>query len=380
MKKICAVFLALCLLSGLSACGPAEVRRLETALQAPAEESSLDWAAAWAAHAPEDIVFTVGTEAVTWQEFFYQLAYCTRALENSSGSPIRDWATEVPGDDGQSMAAGDYILQTAVDMLKQYHVIHEQLSARGLRLSEAGQARVAAFRETTVKESFAGDEAAFEEYLASLYGTEELWLWLCEVDELYNEGFDFLYGPGGSELTEDEVLAYGRDYGYVGIKQIYIYNNTAPSADSNEPSDSDPMSLMLSELAAFKEDPAALEACFDGLCRQYNENLSLENYPEGRCVWPGDVDGALYEAALRMADYEYAIVSLADADVLLLRLPLAPEADVFYDAENECMYSLRYYAAWQKYTDLIHGPGGWMESAASQPVSPFEGFSLEDIF
>ncbi len=383
MKKFCAAGLALFLLLGLCACGSqSEIRVLEEALepQQAVEETTLDWEAAYAAHAPEDVVFTVGTEAVTWQELFYQLAYCTAALESSSGVSVTDWNMEMTGEDGELLAVGDYVMQTAVSLLKQYHVIHEQLTARGVSLSEEGYARAEAYRQTIIKESFAGDEAAFQSYLDSLFCTVEMWDWICQIDELYNEGFAFLYGDEGGALSEEEALAYGEEYGYVGIRQLYIYNNSDPTGDSAEPSDTDPMSLMLAELAAVKDDPAALTACFDELYAQYNENLSLANYPEGRCVWSGDVDEAVYEAALAMEDYEYAIVSLTDADVLLLRQPLTPEADVFYDAEEELMYSLRYYAAWQAYTDQIYGSGGWLETAVSQTVQPFENFSLEDVF
>lgn len=382
MKKLWAALAAVSLLLSFSACGKSEVRALDAAPRMSQEEplEGLDWESAYAAHRPEEIVFTVGSETVTWQEFFYQLVYCTRALESSSGVTVTDWAMEMTGEDGESLPVGEYVLQRAVSLLKEYHVVHEQLSARGIILSEEGHARVEAYRQTTIKESFAGDEAAFQRWLEAMYCSEEIWQWICQTDELYNDGFEALYGPGGSALTEEEVLSYGRDYGYVAIRPIYIYNNANPSADSAEPSDSDPMSLMLSELSAHKDEPAALELCFEALYEQYNENLSLENYPEGRCVWRGDVEDALYEAALGMTDYEYAIVSLVEADVLLLRRPMEPDMDVFFDAENETMYSLRHYAAWQAYTDLIHGPGGWMETAIVQPEEPFEDFSLEDIF
>ncbi len=380
MKRVCAALLAACLLA-LSACGKTEIVAREQALQSQRESDTsapLNWDAAYAAYAPEAVMFTVGSEAVTWQEFFYQFTAAARALEKSSGLSITDWDMTVTDENGGSVACGDYVLQAAVQQLTLYHVIHERLHALGLALSDEGRARVEAYRQTTITEQFAGDAAAFAASLEELYGSEEIWRWLCEVDELYNEGFDFLCGVEGSALSDGEAIAYGEEYGYVGLREIYIYNNAA--ANSAEPSSDDPMSLMLAALAEHKEESAALVECFAALAAQYNENLSLENYPEGRCVWEGDVDAAVYSAALAMQDYEYAIVSLEDADVLLLRVPLAADAAVLYDAENDALRSLRYYAAWQAYNEQIHGEGGWLASAVCQSVSPFETFSPKDVF
>lgn len=382
MKKIPAFLLALCLLFGLCACTNTEIRAVDDGMSAqPAAEAaqSFDWDAAFAAFAPDEVVFTVGESAVTWRELFYQVAYCTAAIESNSGTAVTDWDMTMYDDAGNLTTCGDYVLQMAVSLLTQYHVVYDRLTAAGLRLSEEGQAQVEAYRQSMIKEYFAGDEAAFGAYLDSLYCTEELWNWFSEVDVLYNEGFAYLYGENGAALSPEEILAYAGDYGYVTVKQIYIYNNSETLSDSAEPGE-DPMTRMLTELSPLKADPAALESCFDALAAQYNENLALNNYPRGWCIYEGDTEDAVYRAALEMQDYEYGIVSLEEADVLLLRLPVEPEADVFYDADGGVMYSLRYYAAWQAYSDAINGPDGWIMSTETLPVSRFEEFMLQDIF
>ena len=383
MKNILAGVLALLMVLSLCACGKTEIRAVESSQSLLSEEQTaeaLDWDAAFAAYDPEEVVFTVGESAVTWRELFYQVAYCTASIESNSGTAVTDWDLTMYDDSGELTTCGDYVLQTAVSLLTQYHVVYDRLTEAGLTLSEEGRAQVEEYRQSVVEELFSGDEAYFQTYLDSLYCTEELWNWFSEVDVLYNEGFEYLYGVNGAALDEEEILAYAQDYGYVTIKQIYIYNDTQAEADSGEPVTDDPMSRMLTELAALKEDPAALEIRFDELAAQYNENLALANYPNGWCVYEGDTEDAVYQAALGMQDYEYGIVSLEDADVLLLRIPVEPEADVFYDAEGGVMYSLRYYAAWQDYSDAINGDGGWIQSAESLPVSQFEDFMLQDVF
>ncbi len=383
MKKIMAGVLTLAMLLSLCGCGKTEIRAVESSqsdLSDTAAAESLDWDAAFAAYDPEEVVFTVGNSAVTWRELFYEVAYCTAAIESNSSASVTSWDMTIYDDSGSLTTCGDYVLQTAVSLLKQYHIVYDKLTEAGLGLSEEGKAQVEEYRQSVIEELFAGDEAAFQSYLDNLYCTEELWNWFTEVDVLYNEGFAYLYGPDGAYLSEEEVLAYAGDYDYVTIKQIYLYNDNAADSESAEPVTDDPMSQMIADLSSLKEDTAALESRFDALVAQYNENLALANYPNGWCVYEGDTEDAVYQAALGMQDYEYGIVSLTDADVLLLRIPVEPEADVFYDADGGVMYSLRYYAAWQAYSDLINGAEGWIQSTETLPVSQFENFMLEDVF
>lgn len=372
MKRIFAAVLALALLLSLGACGKTEIQPIPEAMTTPEPVQSLDWDAAFAAHGPDEVVFTVNESAVTWQELFYEVAYCTTALEYSSGVTIDDWDIQITDDNGDAISCGDYVLQTAVAMLEQYHVVYDKLTEAGAVLDEEALAELDSYKNTVITETFAGDEAAFLAYLDSLYGTEELWDWFNEVDMLYNEGFEHLYGPAGANYSEADTLAYGEEYGYVNIKQIYLYNNGEESAAD--------MGRLLTELEAVKADSEALEACFDELFAEHNENLALLNYPEGWCVYSGDTEEEIYQAALAMTDYSYTVVEMADADVLLLRIPVEAGADVYYDADGAVMYDLRYYAAWQDYSDLINGPGGWLQSAQTLAVSGFEDLRLQDFF
>lgn len=371
MKKILAAVLAPALMLSLCACGKTEIQPIPEALVTPEPVQSLDWDAAFAAHGPDEVVFTVGESAVTWQELFYEVAYCTTALEYSSGVTIDSWDIPITDDKGEAVSCGDYVLQTAVAMLHQYHVVDDRLTQAGVVLDEEALAELENYKNTVLRETFAGDRAAFLAYIESLYGTEELWDWFNEVDMLYNEGFDHLYGPGGENYPAEDTLAYGEEYGYVNIKQIYLYNNSEAAAD---------MGLLLTELEALKGEPEALEARFDELFSAHNENLALLNYPEGWCVYAGDTEEEIYRAALAMGEYSFTVVETADAEVLLLRIPVEADSDVYFDVDNGVMRDLCYYAAWQDYSDLINGPGGWLQSTETLAVSGFEDLRLQDLF
>ena len=380
MKRMLSLITVFCLCLSLCACGRGEVVALDSNSSAPVttpEVQALDWDAAYAVYEPGEPIFTVGSQAVTWQELFYQVAYCTRSLEYTLGEEITDWSLTITDSSGNTVYAGDYILQTAVSLLQQYHAVEQSLLAEGLVLDEQALAQVEAIRADTVEDSFGGDEEAFRAYLESLYGSEEIWTWLCTVDVMYNEGLELLYGPMGQSMEEEAVLAYGEDYSYVNTRQIYIYNNTD---QQNVDAGSDLVPQLLAELESVKEDPAALEACFAALAEQYNENPVLETYPEGWCIWPGDTEEAVYQAALALEDNSYTVVALEGADVLVLRMPLTAEAEVYYNSEEGQMYDLRYYAAWQAYTDRINGTGGWLDACPVQALSGFESLNLQDLF
>lgn len=388
MKRILPLLLALLLC--LSACGKTRIVPTETAepAQTPETEPALDtelfdWDAAYAAYEPDTVVFTVEGREATWQELFYQVAYCTAALEYSSGVTITDWDMEMTDAQGNTVSCGDYVLQAAVAMLQQYHIVYNELTALGVTLEEEDRAELEAYEKQLLEEGYAGDEEAFRADLESLFCSEELWHWFNEVDALYNAGFRHFYGSMGELYGEEETLAYGEEYGYVNTRQLYIYNNSdgtseEPAGDTAE--DFAGMGRLLSELEAVKEDPAALEERFVELFEQYNEDLALENYPDGWCIWQGDTDESVYQAAMAMEDHSYTVVETEAADVLVLRLPLAADAPVFYDAYEDVSYPLSYYAAWQDYSDLVNGPGGWIQSAETLPAAEFEDFRLRDVF
>jgi predicted small lipoprotein YifL len=399
-KKWIALFLAVMMLLTMAACGETTVEAYDTG-EKTAEETTttttaLDFDKAYATHDPEEVVFYVDDDPVTWQELFYEIAYYTNYLSYYEGTTITDMngvCSLFTDADGNYYTYGAVVLQNAVTMLEQYHIVYKHLTDMGVVLGKEALDQVELVRQNAIDQNFDGDEQAFLEYLDNLYCTEELWNWFNQVDALYAyDGFEAIYGAMGADLGDDEVMAYaagdpdGNWTEYGQLKQIYLYTED----EQEEEADTEEDAQASEETASQATDEATtadtiLTALdngedFDALYAQYNENEALDNYPDGWCVYEGDTDDAIYQAALAMADGEYTAVSIDGADVIVQKVPVDPDGVVYYDTTTDTAYTLRYYAAWQNYSELINGEDGWIATAQADWAEGFENFSLEDIF
>jgi hypothetical protein len=402
-KRLIALVLSVMMLLTLAACGETTVEAYDSGEET---EKALDFDAAYATHTPDEIVFYVDGVGVTWEELFYEIAYYTNYLSYYEGTTITDMngvCSLFTDADGNYYTYGAVVLQNAVTLLEQYHVVYQHLTDLGIVLGKDGLDYVEQVRQNAIDQNFDGDEQAFLEYLNNLYCTEELWDWFNQVDALYTyDGFDTLYGKMGADLSDEDVLAYaaGDEDGnwteYVQLKQIYLYTpeeteetEAAEDADQATQETADDTATQEATAEAATEEPRTADAIlaaldsgesFDDLYAQYNENEALDSYPDGWCVYEGDTDDAIYQAALALEDNEYTLVSIDGADVIVQRVPIDPDGGVYYDASTDTMYTLRYYAAWQAYSDLINGTDGWIATAQAEWAEGFEDFAIEDIF
>jgi len=422
MKKMFAFLLAAAMLMALCGCGteveaygetavaveetaqpaaeaaaPEQVATVATESAAPAEP--LDFDAAYAAYAPETVVFTVEGEEVTWQEFFYEIAYNASIIAAQEGAAFTDWDEMCPlyvdADGNMVFTYGDVVLQYAVNALLQYHIMDKHMTELGIVLDEDSIAMLEDVRQQIVDTNFSGDEGAFLNYLESLYCSDELWNWFNETDAKYAQAFDDLYGEMGSNYTDENVMAYaagdpdGAWTEYVQLKMICLYAeeeaeaeetseepaSDEPSEEAAELSDADLAAQILAELSAAEDRNAR----YAELYTQYNEEIGLDPYPDGWCVYQGDIAQEVYSAALTMEPDEMRVVSIEDGEVVVWKVPVDPDAGVTYDSANNTVYTLRYYAAWQEYAETVNQ---WLETgtATAQWAEGFENFSLNSVF
>lgn len=431
-KKLTAFLLAAVMLLTLCACGAkveaydeaAADTTMETAdsvtetVEAVVEETAvtetaaepLDFDAAYAMHDPSQVVFTVDGENVIWQEFFYEIAYNASVLAAQAGTAFTDWNEMCPlyvdAEGNMVYTYGDVVLQYAINSLIQYHIMDKHMTELDIVLDEDSLTMLDEFRQQTIDTSFGGDEAAFLTYLESLYCSEELWSWFNEVDAKYAQAFDDLYGEMGSDYTDEDVLDYaagdpdGAWTEYVQLKMICLYAEEEPaeetteaeeaaseelvsgeaseeaaSEDAAEPTDGELAAQIMAELTA-AEDRSAKYA---ELYAQYNEETGLDPYPDGWCVYQGDTADAIYGTALTMELDEVRVVSMDGAEVVVWKVAVDPDAGVTYDSATDTVYTLRYYAAWQEYAEMING---WIETgtATAQWAPEFENFTLDSVF
>ncbi len=413
MKRTIAALLCALMLLSLCACSGTRIEPLEaetetatettteTTTETAAEETTettetaagLDWNAAYARHDPSDVVFTVDGEPVTWQELFYELANVTAGLQSAAGGQITSWSAKLRDSAGNEASCGDYVLSYALTVLTQYHCVYNHLTAEGVKLDAEGEANVEEVKQTIIDNYFGGDKEKFLDNLSALFCSEELYDWFNMVDELYAEGFAALYGEDGAKLTDEEVLAYGSENGYVQLRQIYLYPNGEETAEtgtetsettSEESVDLSVLTPLTTRLAKARTD-AEREKIFDELYAEYNENTALDVYGASRAVSADDVtigsiSQSVYDAALALEEYGYACVDAGNAAVLLMRVPLTADAPVYYETAMSKLCDLRYYAASQKYLEQINGEDGWVAAVEFAWAEDFEGFNLPDAF
>lgn len=366
---------------------------VETA--APAEP--LDFDTAYAMYDPATVVFTVDGESVTWQEFFYEIAYNASAIAAQEGAAFTSWDDMCPlyvdAEGNMVFTYSDVVLQYAINTLLQYHIMDKHMTELGIVLNEDSLAMLEDVRQQTIEASFGGDEAAFLAYLESLYCSEELWNWFNETDAKYAQAFDDLYGEMGSNYTDEDVMTYaagdpdGAWTEYVQLKMICLYAEETeaaaseeiasdePSEEAAELSDGEMAAQIMAELTA----AADKEAKYAELYAQYNEEAGLDPYPGGWCVYQGDIADAVYGTALTMELDEVRVVSIDGAEVVVWKVPVDPDGGVTYDSATDTVYTLRYYAAWQEYAEMINE---WIETgtATAQWTEGFENFSLNSVF
>lgn len=378
MKKTIALLLAVCVLVCLCACGKTTIVSYDSQVD-DTDTASLDYAAAWAAHEPEAVVFTVDGVAVTWQELFYEICYCARYVESQESKAITDWnatCTLYTDADGNYYTYNQVVMDNAISMLVQYHVMDKYLADAGVTMGEESQNYVETVEQNAIENSFGGDRDKFLAYLDEMHCTEELWLWFNKIDAMYQyDGYTTLYGKNGEKLSDAETLAYADEYGYVQIQQIYLYLDD----ETDEAERLDFATTMVDKLNAC-QDSEELASTFYLLYQLYNENEDLDVYPGGWCLFEGDTDDAVYEAARELEDYTAMVVDTGTALVVVVAVPVETDAVVAYDTETDTAYTLRYYAAWQAYSNLINNDDGWIASADVQWAEGFETFSLPDIF
>jgi len=383
-RKWIALLLALVLAATASACGR------KTYVEAYDTTPPIDFDETYALYEPETVVLYVEDEPVTWRELYYEIVYYARLIEGSEGLPLRSWdqiCASISDANGAHQTYGELALNNALMVITQYHTMHSLLTKQGVTLSAEGQAAADAVRSQVISESFGGDEQAFLDYLESMYCTDAMWRWFNEVDALYQyDGFIHYYGPFGSGLSDEDVFAYaagdpnGNWTEYVQIKQLVLYKAEEGSGEAGtvkpDPETEAAIEAALGGAEASGEASGSTEEAFDEMYALYNEEPNLDYFTGGRAVYRGDTDDSVYAVALALDEGEWRKVAIDSADVYILRVALDPDAGVLYDAGTGTMYTLRYYAAWQSYSDMVNGPDGWLAGASARWADGFEDFSL----
>lgn len=380
MKKFIAILAAVCLLLSLSACASQDelfgsVAGLE-ATPAPTEPpvpAGTDFDALFAAHSADETVMTVSGSPVSWGEFFYWCYSVASSLESYIGAV--DYA-EVSLFD-ESMSYGEYVVGEATRMALQYHSIAAGAAGEGLELTDEDKEIAAAARESDIVR-LCGEGATEEDlaaYFEEMYMTLELYDFFTGVATLYQSGFNQLYGEKGEVLTDDEVMAFAEENGYMTAKHILISTVDAEGAALEDEAKAEKLAEaedVVARLNAVEDEAERLEL-FDALMHEKSEDPGLASYPKGYCFTAPEMVAEFSAAAAALEENAISgIVETVNGYHILLRLPTTPADVVAYQSE-EAQYDLRYVAASAAYDALTNG---WLENAEVVWTPEFEGYEF----
>ena len=255
-----------------------------------------------------EAVLFVGDEAVSRQEYEYQLVSLMRAYEYYSGEPI-DWNKPIEG-----MPAEEFFREQAADSVILYRAVEFSADRLGLSLTDEEIEQL----EKTVEEQIelAGGRGKFEKQLKANGIDRELYTYILQGPELYYKIYQHLYGEDGPMRPDGEDV---RNY------YLRSYLNTRHILLSMIDDEGDPLS------SAQKENRRKLMEDiyrrlregedFGELMERYNEDTAING--TSVCFSYGNVPEDYYQAAVSLSPGEFSeILILSDSLCIINRLPL----------------------------------------------------------
>lgn len=297
MKKLVSLALCAALLAALLAgCGQAAdspetaspEASAEASPEASAETVSLDWAAARAAYDLDATVLTVDGSPVSWGEFFYWFYYCYAQYSGVFGAVADFNAEYIYAEDS---TVGSVIMDEAKNYAVQYHALDVNAQKEGIALTAEDEEALAALLESDIAELVGedGTEEQLYEVLEQNYVSPELYNYMNRMAALYTRAYAELYGQDGEKLTEDEVMAFADEYGYMGAKHILILTTDEEGEALDETAKAEKRAE-IDEIYAQLQGKSGdeLESAFDALMQEKSEDTGLAAYPDGYCFTSGE--------------------------------------------------------------------------------------------
>ena len=365
IKKMTAVFTAVCLLAALTACGSSSPKTPENG-QTPAEEG-------------QKAVAVVNGRDITQEEFEYFVRYNVDVRIQDQGT-ITDWEEEV----SEGVTVSDSVKEAALEWFVYAGAIHQQASRLSIELSETDTAKLEDQWNQFVSQ-YESEEAA-EAALEEQHCTSALYKYILETQYLSDRIFDSLYGEYGRDLPDAQCAALTENDGYLMAKHILLLTVKMNDDGTREDLPEEEKEQKLEKIREIRDRIAGAEeterqALFDELMMELSEDTGLASYPDGYLFQEGDMVEEFYRATLALEEGEVSdVVETSYGYHLIMRLPInydvIPSAYSMYAAYGYDYLTLRYLCA-----DEAFGASAqqWMERVEVEKTELFEDLSVADM-
>ena len=406
MKKTLTLLLALALMLGtLSGCdagrnAPAateapEVTEAPEATEVPAEtpdpaadpdqidaddsyQKIMDaFAAARAKHDGDEVVCTIDGQEITWDLYFYLLSDDLMTAVYYMGGMPDDYGLQLTED----MTMEQYLKESAVSKAKYYSEAYAQAVERDVVLSEEQEQELQDYMDQMIEEY--GGEEELAAAMAESNLTPEVFRYLMRSTDLLTNLMESSYGAQGEKMSEEDVLAWADEQGYIRIKHIlyFFYDDAGAELDEEgKAAQKVRAEETLAQLRELEDDREAMEALFDEKMNADSGDAGgLSHFPDGYTFTAGTMYPVFEEAAFALEDYALSEpVESQSGYHILLRLPLDTEgATMDQDSNTGAYLTLRQSAA----NDLFGKElAGWIKDAEVEWAPGFEELDLNDLF
>lgn len=356
MKKLVAIVLAVCLLFAGAVGflgGKNHVHEESSAAEYSVPEiSTLDYDAIYALHDPSEVVLRIDGKDVTWGEYFYWIFVNGRQVEDQMsmmamyGLPM-SWTDPI---DESGMSYLSYVSDGVVDTMAVRQSILGFTEQAGYVMDDEAQAQLAEQKKQDMT-SLCGEgatEADFEQALAEIYMTPEMYDEMMKVAVLYQGGFKLLYGKDGENVSDADAQSVLDEYGFLNANHILLLTTDQQTGELLSEEETAARKAQAegftAELRAI-EDKDALLARFRELKESFDEDGGKVSNPDGYVFTPGQMVPEFENGVLALEDYEVSEpVKSSYGYHVILRLPVTVDTVLTMSSEGTPMTARSIYA------------------------------------